>query len=325
MSELVTSLRSRWSLGSSLEAAREYAIIIIFLALFVVLTATANHFLTWENQLNNVESGAVYGVVACALTLLLIVGEFDLSVGASFVLSSIVAAKLKYDGVLDTWPALMVGVLPAVAVGFVNGIAVAYFRVNSFIATLATSLMVVGVGTRITSGAQLFVDAPSFAILGNDKGLGVDYFIWIFIGFALVCGFILWRSKLGRWLYATGGNPEAARLSGINIRAVKIGAFAFSGFAAGVGGAIYASRTTTAIAGNGIEDVVFPAFAAVVVGGTSVQGGRGAIWRTVFGILFLEYIRNGFNLLEVDTYWQPVIQGGIILTAVAIDSLSRRA
>ena len=86
-----------------------------------------------------------------------------------------------------------------------------------------------------------------------------------------------------------------------------------------------AAKKYTAIAGNGIEDVVFPAFAAVVVGGTSVQGGRGAIGRTVFGILFLEYIRNGFNLLEVDTYWQPVIQGGIILTAVAIDSLSRRA
>jgi ribose transport system permease protein len=106
---------------------------------------------------------------------------------------------------------------------------------------------------------------------------------------------------------------------------VKIGAFVFSGFAAGVAGVIFVSRTTTAIAGNGIEDVVFPAFAAVVVvGGTSVQGGRGAIWRTVLGILFLEFIRNGFNLLEVNTFWQPVIQGGIILVAVAIDSLSRR-
>jgi len=320
---LAASLRSRTALGGSLEAAREYAIVVIFFTLFLVLTFSASHFFTRVNLLNNLESGATYGPVAVALTLLLIVGEFDLSVGASFILAGIVAAELQSH--VGTWPALLIGILPAVVVGLVNGIAVTYFRVNSFIATLATSLMVVGIGTRVTRGAQKFISAPSFAILGNDKGLGVDYFIWIFIGFALACGFVLWRMKLGRWLYATGGNPEAARLSGINIRWVKIGAFTFSGFAAGVAGVIFASRTTTAIAGNGIEEVVFPAFAAVVVGGTSVQGGRGAIWRTVLGILFLECIRNGFNLLEVDTFWQPVMEGGIILVAVAIDSLSRRS
>jgi ribose transport system permease protein len=318
----VLALRSRASLSSTLEMVREYAIVIIFLALFLTLTVRADHFLTRVNLLNNLEAGAIYGIVACALTLLLIVGEFDLSVGASFVLSGIVAAELQDN--VGTWPALLIGITPAVAVGLVNGIAVAYFRVNSFIATLATSLMVVGIGTKITNGAQLFIGEPSFGVLGNDKVFGVAYLIWIFIFFALACGFVLARSKLGRWLYATGGNPEAARLSGINIRAVKIGAFVFSGFAAGVAGVIFVSRTTTAIAGNGIEDVVFPAFAAVVVGGTSVQGGRGAIWRTVLGVLFLECIRNGFNLLEVDTYWQPVIQGGIILVAVGIDSLSRR-
>jgi ribose transport system permease protein len=320
---------SRASVGGTLEASREYAIVIIFFALFLTLTFSASHFLTRVNLVNNLESGAIYGMVACALTMLLIVGEFDLSVGATFVLAGIVAAKLQSS--LGTWPALLVGIAPAVAVGLVNGIAVAYFRVNSFIATLATSLMVVGVGTKVTNGAQLFIAAPSFGELGNSKafgigaGVGIDWFILIFIAFALACGFVLARSKLGRWLYATGGNPEAARLSGINVRSVKIGAFAFSGFAAGVAGVVFVSRTTTAIAGNGIEDVVFPAFAAVVVGGTSVQGGRGAIWRTVFGILFLECIRNGFNLLEVNTFWQPVIQGGIILVAVAIDSLSRRA
>jgi ribose transport system permease protein len=305
-----------------LEGAREYAVVIIFLALFLVLVVSTDKFLTRVNLLNNLEAGAIYGLVACALTLLLIVGEFDLSVGASFVLSGIVAAKLQPT--LGTWPALLIGILPAVGVGLVNGIAVTFFRVNSFIATLATSLIVVGIGTRITSGEQLYILSPSFDDLGNDKVLGVDYFIWIFVFFALACGFVLSRSKLGRWLYATGGNPEAARLSGINIRTVKIGAFVFTGFAAGVAGVIFVSRTATAIAGNGIEDVVFPAFAAVVVGGTSIQGGRGAIWRTVVGVLFLECIRNGFNLLQVDTYWQPVIQGAIILTAVAIDSMSRR-
>jgi ribose transport system permease protein len=326
MNGIALALRSRSSLAGSLEALREYAIVVCFLALFITLTFTANHFLTRVNLLNNLESGAIYGIVACALTLLLIVGEFDLSVGAIFVLTGIIAAKLEPH--LGTWSSLGVGVAAATGIGIVNGIAVAFLRINSFIATLATSLMIVGLGTKITNGFQLYIDQskhPNFYSLGNDKALGVDYFIWIFIGFALVCGLILWRMKLGRWLYATGGNPEAARLSGINTRAVRIGAFVFSGFAAGVAGAILISRTGTAIAGDGLGDVVFPAIAAVVVGGTSIQGGRGAIWRTVLGVLFLQLIQNGFNLIGINPYYQDIIRGAIILFAVAIDALSRRS
>jgi len=323
VSQRVDSLRSRANLGGTVDVAREYAIVFSFLALFVVLALTANHFLTWVNLLNNLESGAIYGIVACALTLLLIVGEFDISVGAIYVLTGIIAAKSQPS--LGTWPALLLGIGVALAIGIFNGIAVAVFRINSFVATLAVSLMVVGVGTKVTNGFQLFIADPSFGVLGNDKFLGIDYFVWLFFGFAIVCGFVLARTKLGRWLYATGGNAEAARLSGIDTRAVRIGAFAFSGFAAGVAGAVLISRTGTAIAGDGLGDLVFPAIAAVVVGGTSILGGRGAIWRTVLGVLFLEFIRNGFNLLEVNPYYQDIIRGGIILTAVGIDAMSRRS
>jgi ribose transport system permease protein len=318
---LGAALRSRTSANGTLELLREYAIVVCVLVLFFTLTFTSDVFLTEVNMKNVLEAVSTYGIVACALTLLLIAGEFDLSVGATFILTGIIAAKLQPD--IGTWPALGVGVAAATGVGVFNGIAVAYFRVNSFIATLATSLMVVGLGTKITDGFQLYIEDPSFAVLGNEGLFGFRYAIWILAAFAIVSGFVLARSKLGRWIYATGGNPEAARLSGINTRAIKVLAFAFSGFAAGVAGAVLISRTSTAIAGNGI-DIVFIAFAAVVVGGTSVLGGRGAVWRTVLGLLFLEFIRNGFNLLEVDPYYQDIIRGGIILVAVAIDSLSRR-
>lgn len=323
MKGLGMSMRARGSFNNAFDAVREYAIVVCFLALFVTLAVTANQFLTRVNFLNNLESGAIYGIIALALTLLLIVGEFDLSVGAIFVLTGIVAAKLYPS--LGTWPSLLVGVAVATGIGVFNGIVVAVFRVNSFVATLATSLMIVGLGTKVTNGFQLYISAPKFAVLGNSKALGVDYFVWIFFGFALVTGLVLARMKIGRWLYASGGNAEAARLSGINIRALRIGAFAFSGFAGGVAGAILISRTGTAIAGDGLGDVVFPAIAAVVVGGTSILGGRGAIWRTVLGVLFLEFIRNGFNLLGVNPYYQDIIRGAIILLAVAIDALSRRA
>jgi ribose transport system permease protein len=305
------------------EIGREYAIVASFVLLVLILVATADHFLTWINFLNTLESGSIYGIVAIAFTILLIVGEFDLCCGAIYVFAGIVAAKL--EPTLGTPSALAVGVGAGVCIGALNGVAVTFCRINSFIATLATSLMVVGLGTEITNGFQLYVKTPEFAELGNGKILGVDYFIWIFVGFALVSGFVLSRTKVGRWLYAAGGNPEAARLSGINVRLLRIGAFVFSGLAAGLAGVILVSRTSTAMAGDGLADVLFPAIAAVVVGGTSIQGGRGAIWRTVLGIFFLELIRNGFNLIGVNPYYQSIIQGGIILLAVAADALSRRA
>ena len=214
------------------EWSREYAIVIAFVVLLVILSFTATHFVTWINLLNTLESGSIYGLVAIGFTVLLISGEFDLSAGAIYVLAGIVAAKLYPE--LGVWPSLAAGVGTGVLIGLFNGIIVAYSRVNSFIATLASSLMVVGTGTLITDGFQLYISDPEFGVLGNDKLFGVTYFVWIFILFALVSGFVLARTSLGRWMYATGGNSEAARLSGINTRALRIGAFAFSGFAAGV-------------------------------------------------------------------------------------------
>jgi ribose transport system permease protein len=310
------------SVGGTLELLREYMIVVCVVALFAVLTFTSDSFLTSTNLLNVLQQVAPVGIVAFALTFLLIVGEFDLSSGALFVLTGVLAAKLEPS--LGTWPALGVATMAALAGGVINGLLVAYARINSFVCTLATSLMVAGLSNVITKGFLLNVTDQGFFALGSDKFLGVKYSIWILVFAALACGFVLSRTKFGRWLYAVGGNAEAARLSGINVRAMKVAAFAFSGLAAGIGGAIVVSRTATGQAGNGI-DIVFRGFAAVVVGGTSVMGGRGAIWRTALGILFLALITNGFNLLQVEPVYQSIIQGAIILTAVAIDSLSRRA
>ena len=310
------------SVSSTLELLREYMIVVCVVVLFLVLTFTSDTFLTSTNLLNVLQQVAPVGMVAFALTFLLIVGEFDLSSGALFVLTGVIAAKLQPH--LGTWPALGVAVLAATAGGLINGLLVSYARINSFVCTLATSLMVAGLSNVITKGFLVTVNDQGFFALGTNELFGVKYSIWILIMAAFACGFVLSRTKFGRWLYAVGGNPEAARLSGINTRAMKVAAFTFSGLAAGIGGAIVVSRTATGQAGNGI-DVVFGAFAAVVVGGTSVMGGRGAPDRTALGILFLALITNGFNLLQVEPVYQSIIQGAIILTAVAIDSLSRRA
>ena len=308
--------RPRWLSLARLDLLREYAIVVSVVVLFVALSFASDVFLTPRNLLNVLEQVAPTGLVAFALTFLLVVGEFDLSAGAIFVFAGILAAKLQ--PVVGTWPSLGAGVLAAVALGVANGVLVAYARISSFVCTLATSLMVAGLGLVITKGFLLNVQDPSFAALGTDTLLGVKYSIWILVVAAIVCGFVLVRTKLGRWLYAVGGNAEAARLSGIHTRAIKVSAFAVSGLASGIGGAILVSRTATGQAGNGI-DVVLAAFAAVVVGGTSVMGGRGAIWRTVLGILFLALITNGFNLLQVEPVYQSIIEGAIILVAVGIE------
>jgi ribose transport system permease protein len=312
----------RGALLSRAGLLRDYAIVVCVLVLFVVLAASSDTFLTSTNLLNVLAGVAPTGIVAFAITYLLIVGEFDLSAGAIFVLTGVLSAKLYND--LGVWPSILVAVAAATALGVLNGILVAYFRINSFVCTLATSLMMAGLGLVITKGFLLNVPDEGFAALGTNELLGIKWSIWILVVAALVSGFVLSRTKFGRWLYAVGGNPEAARLSGIDVRRMKLAAFAISGFAAGVGGAIVVSRTSTGQAGDGIS-VVFAAFAAVVVGGTSVAGGRGAIWRTALGVLFLALIINGFNLLEIDVVYQNIIQGAIILLAVAADSLSRRA
>jgi ribose transport system permease protein len=306
---------------SRVELLREYGIVVSVLVLFLTLTFTSDTFFTTTNLLNVLAQIAPQGILAFALTYLLVVGEFDLSAGALFVVTGIVAAKLQPT--LGTWPALFAAVAASCLFGAVNGMLVAYARINSFVCTLATSLMVAGLGLVITKGFLVNVTDESFSALGTNELIGVKYSIWILLLSAGACGFVLSRTKLGRWMYAVGGNPEAARLSGINIRAVKVAAFAFSGLAAGIGGAIVVSRTSTGQAGNGI-DIVLAAFAAVVVGGTSVMGGRGAIWRTVLGVLFLALITNGFNLLQVEPVYQSIIQGAIILLAVGADALSRR-
>jgi ribose transport system permease protein len=300
---------------------REYMIVLVVLVVCVVLALSSDVFLTRENILNVLENAAPVGIVACALTFVTIAGEFDLSAGAMLILCGVVAAKLEPS--VGVAMSFLLGILAATLAGTTNGLLVSYLRINSFVCTLATGLMIAGLGLVITGGFLVAVSDASYGDLGFQALLGIKWSIWIFAAFALVCGFVLRRTHFGRWIYAVGGNVEAARLSGINTRFVKVVAFAVSGVAAGIAGAIVASKAGQAQAGDGIP-IVLQAFAAVVVGGTSITGGRGAVWRTIFGVLFLSLISNGFNLLALNPVYQQIVQGAIILVAVAADSVSRR-
>jgi len=304
-----------------LRSIRDYAIVVCFGALFLALTFASDVFLTSTNLLNLLEQNAPVGIIALALTFVLITGEFDLSVGAIAMLTGVLAAY--WVAPLGVWPALLVAALCACGLGAINGVLVAYAKINSFVCTLATSLIIAGASLAITKGFIKTVPDPAFSDLGLGEFLGIKYSIWLFVAAALVAALVLGRSVFGRWLYAVGGNAEAARLSGINVGGVRVAAFALSGLAGGIAGAIIASRTGQGQAGDGLSITLF-AFAAVVIGGTSTLGGRGSVWRTVLGVLLLALIVNGFNLIGIDPIYQQIVQGGIVLLAVATDSLSRR-
>lgn len=303
-----------------LGVVREYAILISFAGLFITLAIASSSFMTRVNLLNVLDQSSALGIIACGETVVFIAGGFDLSVGAVFGLSGVVAAMLQPH--IGSGAALAVGLLSGLGCGIVNGLLVTVGRINAFMATIGSGFVIEGFALVLTSGNLITVTTPSFAILGENGFLGVTYGIWSWLIFAVLLTLFLKLTKFGRYVFASGGNAVAARLSGIRVNLVRTTAFAISGLAAGFGGIILTSRVQTGQADDG-TNIQLTIIAAIVIGGTSIFGGEGAIWRSVLGILLLTMIGNGFDLLNVNPTYQQVIQGLIILVAVGLDAWSR--
>lgn len=301
---------------------RNYGIVIFFVILFTVLSVLSNVFFTKTNFLNILDQTAPAGIIACAMTLVIIGGGFDLSVGATFALGGVAAAQTAPH--IGIWEGMIVGSLFGLGLGVVNGLLITVGKINSFIATLASSFMFYGLGQVMTNGFLVSVTNPSFEALGNNGFAGVKYSIWLFAAVAVCSTVILSRATLGRYIFAVGGNAEAARLAGIRVNLVRVTTFALSGLAAGIAGVLVASRISQGQADTG-SDLTLTTIAAVVIGGTSILGGEGAVWRSVLGVLLLAMIGNGFNLLNVNPVYQQIVEGAIIVLAVAFDSWSRRS
>ena len=300
---------------------RDYGIAYAFIALFIGLSFASGSFLEFRNMSNILDQWAAIGLLACGETICIIAGVFDLSVGANVSVSGVVACKVANS----TSPTLglFAGAATGLGLGIANGIVIDRTRINSFIGTLATSIVIGGLAIIITGGLIQTVINPSFGHVGQDSLFQITYPGWVFLLFAVVTAVLLGRTTFGRYVYAVGGNVEAARLSGVRVGVIRGACFAISGLAAGIAGVLLASRMQSAAAnlGSGME---LTAISAAVVGGTSILGGEGAIWRGVLGTLLLAIIGNGFNLLNIDTTYQQIVQGGLILLAVAADQLARR-
>lgn len=307
---------------SSLTSLRDLGILVTFFALFVTLSISSPAFLTQANLLNIADQWAALGIVACGTTLVFIAGGFDLSVGATFGLAGVVAAKVSLE--VDVVVGLLSGVVCGALIGLVNGVLTTTGRINALIATLATSVIITGLALAISGGKLMSVVDERFTTLGQGQIFGVRNAVVVLALVVLVLSVALHRTTWGRYLYAVGGNSEAARLSGLRVNALRSSAYVVGGALAGLAGVIAASRVGTGQANAGGTDLVMNAIAAVVIGGTSILGGAGAVWRTVVGIYVLALIQNGFNLLHVDIVYQRVVFGAVLLTAVGIDAWVRR-
>ena len=316
-----TSLRlpPRAALTGSMRRA---GIIAPFLLLFIVLSVASGPFFTKVNLLDILDQQSSTLIIAAAGTLVLVAGGIDLSVGAIYALAGVTAAKLALS--VPPVVAVLAGVAVGLAVGLANGLITTIGRINSLIATLAMSFVISGLASLVTSG-NLVIDysRPGFADLARTSFLTVNTSTWIMLAVVAVFGVLLSRTTAGRYIYAAGSNAEAARLAGIRVHRIKILTFVLSGGAAALGGVIDASRVLSAQASNGQTALTFTVLAGIVVGGTSILGGEGAIWRTVTGVLFIALIGNGSDLLGLNPLYDQIALGVILLLAVGSDAWSR--
>ncbi len=304
---------------------RDYGIVVFAIALFIYFSVASSVFLTYQNLLNILFQNATIGIAACAVTYTIIAGNFDLSLGSIFVLSEVLAAYAAVH--LGVWWAFPVAILSGVAMGLINGLLVTKLRVNAFLATLATALVFGGIAVGVTSGGLLITPSSSvFTFLGQHRAGGIQYPVIIFAVVAIVLQLVLAYTVFGRHLYGVGDNRNAARLSGLKVDRTVIITFVITGAACGLSGLIDASTTgsgTSDMSGLG-GSLALLAIAGVALGGTSIFGGVGSVWRTVLGVLMLGIITNGFDLLAVPDYWQNVVRGILIILAVSISVVADR-
>jgi ribose transport system permease protein len=308
-------------LPRGLPSWRTAGILLPFLTLFVVLSIASGPFFSKTNLLNILDQQSATLIMAGAGTLVLISGGIDLSVGANYALCGVVAGEILQHH--STGLAIVAAIFVGVAAGLANGVITTYFRINALIATLAMSFILSGLASKVTGGNLLVLsNKPGFANLARAHFLTAPTSIWIALACLVVLGVVLSRTTVGRYMYAVGGNAEASRLAGVRVNWVRIAAFTASGAAAAIGGLIDTSRVLSAQSSSG-DQLAFTVLAGIVVGGTSILGGEGAIWRTVLGVLFIALVGNGFDLLGVDPLYQQITLGVILLVAVGVDAWAR--
>lgn len=322
---------------------RKYAIVLIFIAMFIAMALLSDAFLSPRNLLNIVRQISVVGLIAIGVTMVIITTGIDLSSGSVLALAAVIVASLaqqpdwhdaKFPGLqLPVLVPIVVSLIVGAACGWVNGALIAGFRIPPFIATLGMMTIARGFAL-IYSNRPVSGLTDSFNYIGqgeifkvmpvpNQPDMGVPIPILILLGVAVAAHIMLNNTRFGRHIYAIGGNEQAARISGLNVGRIKIGVYTIAGILSGLSGLVLTSRIGSGQAGLGVG-YELDAIAAAVIGGTSLSGGIGTIWGTMIGALIIGVLNNGLDLLNVSAYWQTIVKGSIIVAAVIIDERKNR-
>lgn len=296
--------------------------IIALLILIMIVSMINPDFFSVDNILNILRQTSVNAIIAVGMTFVILIAGIDLSVGSVLALTGAIAASM----IGLEWPILVV--IPAIlllgtALGAISGVIVAKGRVQAFIATLVTMTLLRGITMVYTDGRPIstgFSDtADHFAFLGTGYLFGIPFPIWLMVVVFLAAWYILKHTRIGRYIYALGGNEAAILLSGINVNKIKIFVFAVSGFLSAIAGLIVTSRLSSAQPTAGVS-YELDAIAAVVVGGTSLMGGKGRVMGTLIGALIIGFLNNALNLLDISSYYQMIAKALVILVAVLADN-----
>jgi ribose transport system permease protein len=317
----------------SLASLARFQSLLALAVLMIALSLASDHFLTAENGVNILRQISVNLCLSIGLTLVILSGGIDLSVGAVLALAGAVAAGLLKSGIdLPMWNvhleltvagAVMVGVGVGVALGLLNGLMVTRLLIPPFVATLAMMSVARGLTQLWTGGYPISRLGAPFGFIGTGSFLAIPMPVWIVVVLCLITLVICHRTPFGRHLYAVGGSERAARLTGLNVDGIRVVVYVVGGALSGLAGILVTARLDSAQpnAGLGYE---LDAIAAVVIGGTSLSGGRGSVAGTALGCLLIGVLSNGLTLLNVSPFWQQIVKGAVIAVAVALDRRNSR-
>lgn len=305
------------------EGLKRYGIYLVLLVLIIFFSIASKAFLNPNNLFNVARQISTLGIAAVGMTFALLLGGIDLSIGSQITLANIITAWLMVNAGASPVVSILAALLVSTAVGFLNGWVIANIHMPPLIVTLSTMTILEGLAYIISGGVPIFGFPESFAFIGQGYVGPIPVPVIIMVIVLLTGAFILNMTYFGRYFYAVGGNEEASKLSGINVKMVHCMAYTLSGFIAGLAGIVMLSRTNSGqpVAGKGFE---FDVLTAVVLGGVSVSGGFGKISNVVAGVIILGVLNNGMVLMNASSYIQMVVKGSVLLLAVGFDCLQKR-
>lgn len=312
-----------WNSQRLLDLLIRNSLVIVLLMAMVYFATQNERFASLGNLRAVLIAAAPFALIALGQTLVILTGGIDLSVGSLIALGAMVSAWIAVRNPDMIWMALLGAIVAGTLAGIINGLVIAYLDVPPFVATLGMLTAASGLAYFIGGGAPINGLPDSFGLIANTKLFGFQLPVYVMLGFFIILGLVMKYSAFGLRVYAVGGNRTAAEVAGVNARLTLVQVYTLSGFLAGLSGVILASRVISGPPnlGQGFE---LGAIAAVVIGGASLMGGRGTVWGTFLGLLIIQTLKNGLDIMVVPAYWQMVINGVVIVSAVAVDVWANR-